>query len=201
MPKLFRFMSLSKNALLILSFALILGSCRDRAEEVQEKVLMMKSVPIHLPLDEMSCWINDSILTNRPREESPIKLVVYIDSPTCTECTMNSLYSWYDYTNLEKKNKDILSIYFIISSEQEERVIASYFRYTGLNHPIYIDKDNIFKTSNPSVPEEEVYHTFLLNQDDSVILVGNPLKNTQIKNLYEETLEQIIDKYQKGQET
>ena len=194
-------MSLSKNALLILSFALILGSCRDRAEEVQEKVLMMKSVPIHLPLDEMSCWINDSILTNRPREESPIKLVVYIDSPTCTECTMNSLYSWYDYTNLEKKNKDILSIYFIISSEQEERVIASYFRYTGLNHPIYIDKDNIFKTSNPSVPEEEVYHTFLLNQDDSVILVGNPLKNTQIKNLYEETLEQIIDKYQKGQET
>ena len=194
-------MSLSKNALLIISFAIILGSCRDRAEEVQEKVLMMKSVPIHLPLDEMSCWINDSILTNRPREESPIKLVVYIDSPTCTECTMNSLYSWYDYTNLEKKNKDILSIYFIISSEQEERVIASYFRYTGLNHPIYIDKDNIFKTSNPSVPEEEVYHTFLLNQDDSVILVGNPLKNTQIKNLYEETLEQIIDKYQKGQET
>lgn len=178
---------------------LILGSCKDKSEEVQEKVLLMKSVPIRLPFDEMSCWINDSIQVNRPWEQTPIKLVVYIDSIICTECTMNSLYQWYDYSLIEKKYRDLFQLCFVIKSNQkDEQSLISTFRYTGLNHPIYIDKKNAFMKANPNIPMEDMYHTFLLNQNDSVVLVGDPLKNTQIKNLFEKSLEQLINKIQKN---
>lgn len=199
MPKLLRFMLLSKNVLLFIPLSLILGSCKDKSEEIQEKIFMMKSAPIHLPLDEMSCWINDSIQANRPWEQAQIRLVVYIDSFICTECTMNSLYLWYDYTMIEKKYKDLFQLCFIIkSNRKDEQSLVSAFRYTGLNHPIYIDTTNTFMKANPNIPIEEPYHTFLLNKNDSVVLVGDPLKNTQIKNLYEKTLEKLIDKSQKN---
>lgn len=48
---------------------------------------------------------------------------------------------------------------------------------------MYIDSTNIFKKENPNIPSEEMFHVFLLDENDSIILVGNPLFNTQIEDM------------------
>ena len=46
-----------------------------------------------------------------------------------------------------------------------------------------IDDKNIFSKINPCIPSEEQFHVFLLDKDNRIILVGNPLKSNKIHNL------------------
>lgn len=52
--------------------------------------------------------------------------------------------------------------------------------------PVIIDLNYEFKKLNPHIPENYLYHTFLLDTANNVILVGNPTNNGKIMNvLYE----------------
>ena len=37
--------------------------------------------------------------------------------------------------------------------------------------------------SNPNLPSESMYHTFMLDENNRVILVGNPMLNKQIEDM------------------
>lgn len=43
---------------------------------------------------------------------------------------------------------------------------------------------------NNHIPSESLFHTFLINKYDSIVLVGNPVKNRKIKELLNVILEQ-----------
>jgi hypothetical protein len=49
---------------------------------------------------------------------------------------------------------------------------------------VFYDPDGSFERLNPHLPANEQFHTFLLNEDNKVILVGNPVHNEKLKNLY-----------------
>ena len=176
--------------LYILCSAFLLGGCRNQNDEIKDNLLIMKSKSVKIPFTDMSCWINDSIMNNRPWERAKMKLIVYMDSISCVESTMSYMSFWDDYVQLENKYEDMFYIFFIMKSEQlDVRMLSSYFHYTGLNHPIYIDSTNVFMKYNPHIPSKDKYHTFLLDEDNNVILVGNPLYNSRIGNMLEKTIE------------
>ena len=155
----------------------------------------MQSRPVSIPLNQMSCWINDSIQANRPWEKADLKLVVYTDSFDCSQCTLKKMYLWKDFVELEKKYDDRFFIFFIIQSGSNSTpALSSNFHFTGLNHPIYIDSTDVFMRDNPHIPKEEMFHVFLLDEKDSVVLVGNPLFNTKIEDLL---IKQIDDRLKK----
>ena len=55
------------------------------------------------------------------------------------------------------------------------------------DYPIfYASKNNINKINN--FPEQIEYQTFLLNQDNRVLIIGNPIKNEKLWNLYLRTI-------------
>ena len=72
--------------------------------------------------------------------------------------------------------------------------LSQYFHFTELNHPMYIDSTNVFINTNPHIPAEEMFHVFLLNEKDSIVLVGNPLFNPQIEDLL---IKQVDDRMTK----
>ena len=37
---------------------------------------------------------------------------------------------------------------------------------------------------NPHLPDKEEFHTFLLDEENRVLLVGNPVRNIKLKKLY-----------------
>ena len=46
--------------------------------------------------------------------------------------------------------------------------------------PIYLDKSHLFKSNNKFLPEEKQYHVFLIDENNNVLLVGNPLLNPHV---------------------
>jgi hypothetical protein len=49
---------------------------------------------------------------------------------------------------------------------------------------VFYDLDGSFERLNPHLPPDEQLHTFLLNEKNKVILVGNPSYNKKLKDLY-----------------
>jgi hypothetical protein len=49
---------------------------------------------------------------------------------------------------------------------------------------VFYDLDGSFERLNPHLPANEQFHTFLLNEDNKTVLVGNPVHNEKLKNLY-----------------
>jgi len=46
-----------------------------------------------------------------------------------------------------------------------------------------------FIKENPHIPLKGIYHTFLLDENDSVILVGDPFKNEKMEKLLQKVIE------------
>lgn len=59
---------------------------------------------------------------------------------------------------------------------------------SGFNHKVLIDINNSFRKSNPHIPKDAMYYTFLLDEDNKVVLVGNPLRNNSIKEIFLRTV-------------
>ena len=51
---------------------------------------------------------------------------------------------------------------------------------------IYLDSSNSFHHNNPQIPNDQRFHTFLLNGDKKILLVGDPVKNEKINKLFQE---------------
>lgn len=170
-------------------------SCTNPASKMAETISEMQSRPVSIPFKKMSCWINDSIQEDRPWENADLKLVVYTDSLDCSQCTLKKMYLWKDFVKIEKKYRNKFYIFFIIQSGSNSTyALSQYFHYTELNHPMYIDSTNVFINTNPHIPAEEMFHVFLLNEKDSIVLVGNPLFNPQIEDLL---IKQVDDRMTK----
>lgn len=50
------------------------------------------------------------------------------------------------------------------------------------------------RSSTVCIAPDSMFHTFLVDESDSVVLVGNPMQNNQIDNL----LKQIVDAHYEG---
>ena len=46
-----------------------------------------------------------------------------------------------------------------------------------------IDKEGEFIGNNPDLPDNKLLHSFTLDEDDRIMLVGDPSSNTKIKQL------------------
>ena len=82
---------------------------------------------------------------------------------------------------------------FYISKKIKEssKHLASFFHLSELNHPIYIDSTNVFEKKNTHIPlNDSKFQVFLLDKNNNVLFVGNPLFDFDI----EERILYLIDK-------
>ena len=55
--------------------------------------------------------------------------------------------------------------------------------------PFFIDENGAFLKNNTVIPQDSRFHVFLLNSENKIILVGNPLNNETIWDMYKELIE------------
>lgn len=60
--------------------------------------------------------------------------------------------------------------------------------------PVHVDTAGVFIRENPHIPREAVYHTFLLDKDNRVVLVGNPSRSEKIKEMFWQIVEEKLGK-------
>lgn len=182
-----------KNKYLFVAFLIIcaVSSCRDMHSHNHEYELYheMVSHPVKLELDSMLCRIGSRDTVLKSQKTYDYRMVVYADSVECMSCTLSNLALWYDYVKDAQTTTPNLTYIFILTPKQENQDRAlQLINKKGLPFPIYIDTLGVFNRTNPHIPQDEKYHVFLLNKQDSVLLIGDIVKNPKVEKLFKKII-------------
>lgn len=122
--------------------------------------------------------------------QSTYKILVYVDSTGCIDCKLQ-LQKWQElieYTNSISNGK-IPFLFFFHPKDYEE--LCQFFKRDLFDIPTCIDfKGELNKLNNfPHLPQ---FHTLLLDKDNKVVVIGNPIHSVDIRSLY---IKQISETY------
>lgn len=169
-----------KNVLM-LAFLLFLGSCSNG--EKRKIVALLQDWTSH----EIK-FPADLIFTIQGRDTvdfpmcGEFKVVSYVDSIGCTDCKMQ-LFKWNKFVAmLDSAFSKKVSIYMILNPKSLTD-IKYILRRDGFKYPVCIDLNDSFNKLN-RFPSNIAFQTFLLDENNKVLAIGNPIHNPKIKELY-----------------
>ncbi len=105
------------------------------------------------------------------------KILIYVDTNGCFTCKLH-LMEWEDFMN-ELDSVPALFYFAPKSTEEVKDILKENLFY----YPVYIDEKDSLNILN-RFPKDERFHTFLLDRDNRVKAIGNPVRNPKIKELY-----------------
>lgn len=165
-----------------------------RNNDIRDKIVSMQSSRIALFLDSMLC-INEHETVNA-EDQQLLKLVLFVDSSECSSCNIRKLWEWTPYL---KSFDGVNAFKFLVVLEVQSKYLyytKEQLKIAGIKTPVYFDTLSVFRRHNPQIPDNRMFHTFLLDESDSVLLVGNPLINERIDNLLKGIVNERLMKYQ-----
>lgn len=119
------------------------------------------------------------------------KIISYIDSTGCTTCRMK-LPMWSELIDeLKSLSEADVEVIMVINTDKPNE-ITSFLQRDNFLNPVAIDGDNLFDRLNELPPKSE-HHTFLLDAENKVVAIGNPVLNPKIKDIF---LQHITEGYE-----
>lgn len=163
-------------------------SCKkDMATHLQE----MYGKEIVLDYSRIECVDDYSDSCHSLNIDKNYKLVVYFDSLECMSCVASRLHNWDKFIKQIENQHPKINVVFIFSpqlnlyEEVKGAILFQKFKY-----PIWMDKNHEFINKNLDViPEEVYYHTFLINNKNQIIFVGDPRRTSELKRLFYVSIE------------
>lgn len=174
-------------ALAVIIVCLLSHSCKKDNEKIKiesivkewtgKKIIFPESIPC-ISLDKDTTCISP--------QSTPYKILVYVDSTGCTSCKLH-LYKWNTLIReVEREISDLVNFQFYFQPK-DKKELTFLFRRDDFNHPVYIDEENKLNKYN-NLPTDDRFQTFLLDENNKVVLIGNPTANTKIWELYKKTI-------------
>ncbi len=115
------------------------------------------------------------------------KVFTYLRPSECVSCNLR-LYAWKNYI---EENKAALSkrvgyiFYYQVNNTND---IQYFLEKENFEYPVCIDlKGKLGVISE--LPQGIQYQTFLLNKENKIIAVGNPVVNSSVKQFYQSIME------------
>ena len=110
------------------------------------------------------------------------KVLVYVDSVGCTSCKLQ-LDRWKKVIKemTEETGQDIPFLFFFHPKDMKE--LRYLTRRDAFTYPVCFDENDELNALN-CFPSDMTFQTFLLNKDNKVVSIGNPVHNPKVKELY-----------------
>lgn len=122
---------------------------------------------------------NFVVLDSTNLDKGMYTILVYMDSMQCISCNLN-LHSWNNL--VEGIKSDLVNFQFVFHPYKKNELKLILKREHFL-FPYYIDEEDEFNKLN-HFPLEPAFQTFLLDKDNKVLAIGNPVLNPKVKELY-----------------
>lgn len=164
----------------LLVIMMLLSSCGKK--RFADKILQMQSRPIDMtPCEKAYCY-EEGKEVNYNSKDSTYKLVIYIDSLSCSPCFVSHMQDYME-TVIDFDSLGITTFLIFEPKQEQKEVLVSSIKQQA--HPIrcIIVPNRSFSLANSHLPSSSVFHSFLINEDNNVIIVGNPVKNARIRSL------------------
>lgn len=170
------------RALILLFIHFVLVGCAGKDHSVQIKRMYQKQISLDVISDIDS-------LGKVP------KVIVYHDSNQCSTCQLGHISDWDEIIWHLDSLRPAIPVYFIITPPQKRtKEIIQYLHNLKLQrYHITIDSLNLFSKHNPVIPADNLLHTFLLDRDNRIVLIGAPLFNTKLWSIYKNITQKMND--------
>ena len=169
-------------SILIISLLSFLSACQDKnKQEITQIIKEWQGKEIVFPeKPTFTQFGNDTVPYQIP--ESEYKIVLYVDSVGCTSCILQ-LHKWKELIEeVDSLSGGTVPVLFFFHPK-DKREISYLLKRDDITIPVCIDKEDRFNTMN-NFPNNQSFQCFLLDKDNKVILIGNPVHNTRIKDMY-----------------
>ena len=177
MRKLTRWMGLFALASIVFSS----GCNNDNRATIARTIEQWQGRTVQMPKEAIfTIQTRDTVLVDMYAPAH--KVLVYVDSTGCTSCRLQ-LHEWKKFiAEVDSATGGHVPFLFFLSpkSVKEARFIT---RRDDFTYPICVDMQNRLDSLN-RFPEEEMFHTFLLDGENRVAVIGNPIHNRAVRELY-----------------
>lgn len=172
-----------KTIKLLFIFILYISILSCQNQKINQVVHQWANKEIIFP-EKLSYSIEiDSIWNNLLSHE--YKILVAVDSNTCTECHLK-LYEWKKLIQEIDSITNNTAFLFIIHTK-DYSLLDIIKENNKFNYPIIYDYDNKIGKLN-KFPRNFLFQTFLLDSNNKIILVGNPIGNKYLWDLYKQII-------------
>lgn len=181
-----RIYCIKKVVFLSLILLSILG-CRDKkTAEIEKVVKEWTGKEIIFP-ENLQCKWMDRDTVCPELFDKPYKVLVYVDSVGCTSCKLK-LPEWEEYIlETEKIIPGKVSFLFFFTPKSERELIHL-LKTERFEYPIFMDKDEEINKLNRFPSGNMMFQCFLLDGNNQVLIIGNPILNPQIEELYKQRI-------------
>jgi len=125
-------------------------------------------------------YVTDTVEYELPQSE--YKILMYVDPIGCINCKLQ-LNEWKEFMH-QIDSAAIGEIPFLFYFQTKNaKEIYYILRQDKFDHPVCIDTDGELNKLN-QFPSDIAFQTFLLNKENKVVVIGNPIYNPAVKELY-----------------
>jgi len=119
------------------------------------------------------------------------KIVMYIDPAGCVSCNL-------DFHQIEEMIlyfKDIFPelelLLYVHYAQSDENTVRRQMQLEHYHLPVFMDVRGEFKNSNRWLPQDSMFHTFLIDRLNRIVAVGSPLRGEEMVTLYQRALSKL----------
>lgn len=175
---------------ILLFCLLLLGIGCTNNEKLQIIYLTGKQIQIDTSYQSFSVRDEEPSLKSALHEfEKPIKIITYMDRSSCTQCAMQILIEW---NNLVKEVESDSVGFVIIIYPTDKIELKTALSALKLQNSLLYDTNNNFLKDNKLTNILARNRTFLLDKNNKIILVGEPLNKTKLWELYKNSIQTLI---------
>lgn len=175
-----------KNILLSVSIFFLTGlfiGCKENKQkkEITRIVQEWQSKEVIFPANMIfTKYGKDTIEYEMPL--SSYKILMYVDSIGCTSCKLQ-LHKWKEFIQeVDSLTYGAVPVIFVFHPK-DLREISYLLKRDGIDIPVYIDVEDKLNAIN-LFPAHQEFQTFLLDDKNKVVFIGNPVLNLRVKDMY-----------------
>ena len=136
---------------------------------------------IHFP-DHSVFTIQGKDTVDFPFMDADYKVVTYVDSAGCTSCKLQ-LNRWKELVAEVDSLTDGAVPFLFYFQTKDLKELRYLTRREGFIYPVCFDEKDELDALN-QFPDEMMFQTFLLDKDNKVVALGNPVLSPKVRELY-----------------
>ena len=172
---------MGKVILILFSFLFFFSCSNVKKKQVEILVNEWNNKEICFPAHPVfTRQLTDTVLYRIPK--SDYKVVVFVDSVGCVSCKLQ-LSRWKEFMHEVDSLSDGAVPFVFFFQSKDLRELRYILKCDGFSHPVCIDTDDEFNRLN-HFPSEMMFQTFLVDSENRVKVIGNPIHNLSVKELY-----------------
>ena len=174
-----------RNTLLFVIVLTTLATCSTNSPERDIRRVYGEQIVMPSTLR----YVSGALLEYGYSDDALATLLIWYDSTQCSGCKLSGINSLEHFVKFCKDTVTQVNVDIVFSPPFDvQEAFEDAVTNVKLNYPIYIDFIGAFAKQNRKLPKTEQLHTFLLDANGRVVLVGDPTHNPKMWNLYKKNI-------------